>query len=81
MSQLKELPQWVGHTVKKVPLNPHTGKAAQSNNPETWGTAAEAWAAKKRHGWPGISFAFTRTVSVGKGVAHSGLWQSPPLGH
>ena len=64
MQQLKALPQWVGHTVKKVPLNPHTGKAAQSNNPETWGTATEAWAAKKKYGWPGISFAFTLESGV-----------------
>lgn len=64
MSQLKALPQWVGYTARKIPMCPHTGGAAASNNPETWGTAAEAWAAKKRHGWAGIGFVFT----IGAGV-------------
>ncbi len=64
MAELKTLPQWVGYTAKKVPMNPHSGGAAASNNPDTWGTAAEAWGAKKRHGWAGIGYVFT----IGAGV-------------
>ncbi len=64
MAELKELPQWVGYTAKKVPMNPHSGGAAASNNPETWGTAAQAWAAKKRRGWAGIGFVFTIQTGV-----------------
>lgn len=64
LAELKALPQWVGYTAKKIPMCPHTGGAAASNNPDTWGTAAEAWAAKKRHGWAGIGYVFT----IGAGV-------------
>jgi len=64
VAELKTLPQWVGYTSKKIPMSPHTGTAAASNNPETWGTAAEAWAAKKRNGWAGIGYVFT----IGAGV-------------
>lgn len=58
LSDLKQLPQWVGH-LDKVPKNPHSGGNASSNEPKTWGTAAQAWSAKKRHGWDGIGFVFT----------------------
>ena len=44
--ELKNIPNWVcwqsipdpkAHSgVKKVPINPHTGGQAQSNNPQTW---------------------------------------------
>ncbi len=51
--------QWVGYTSAKIPMNPHSGSAAATNNPDTWGTAAEAWAAKKRNGWAGIGYVFT----------------------
>ena len=64
MAQLKDRPAWVGYTAKKVPMCPHTGGAAASNNPETWGTAAQAWSAKKRYGWAGIGYVFT----IGAGV-------------
>lgn len=64
LAELKALPQWVGYTTKKIPMCPHTGGAAATNNPDTWGTAAEAWAAKKRHGWAGIGYVFT----IGAGV-------------
>jgi len=64
MAALKELPQWVGYTAAKVPMNPHTGRAAASNNPATWATADVAWAAKKRHGWAGIGYVFTIAASV-----------------
>jgi len=64
IADLKNLPQWVGYTANKIPMNPHTGAAAASNNPNTWATAAQAWSAKKRHGWAGIGYVFT----IGAGV-------------
>ena len=64
IAELKGLSQWVGYTPNKVPMCPHTGGAASSNNPETWGTAAQAWSAKKRYGWAGIGYVFT----IGAGV-------------
>lgn len=64
ISELKALPQWVGYTIDKVPMNPHTGRAASSNNPATWSTAAEAWAAKKRYGWAGIGYVFSIEAGV-----------------
>lgn len=64
IQQLKARSQWVGYTANKVPMNPHTGGAAQSNNPETWATAAEAWAAKKQYRWAGIGYVFTIASGV-----------------
>lgn len=37
----------------KMPINPHTGKAAQVNNPETWGSFEEATAAIDKYGIKG----------------------------
>lgn len=59
MTELKMLPIWVGYTSTKIPMNAHTGNAAASNNPDTWSSAAEAWAAKKRYGWAGIGCVFS----------------------
>ncbi len=64
IAELKTLSQWVGYTSNKVPMCPHTGGAASSNNPDTWATAAQAWSAKKRYGWAGIGYVFT----IGAGV-------------
>mgnify|MGYP003953535229 CR=1 FL=1 len=64
VSELKSLSQWVGYTSAKIPMNPHTGVAAASNNPDTWGTAAQAWSAKKRYGWAGIGYVFTIAAGV-----------------
>lgn len=58
IKELKALPQWVGHRTK-IPMNPHTGKAASSNDPSTWANASIAWTAKNRYAWDGIGFVFT----------------------
>lgn len=58
LETLKPLPYWVGHK-SKVPMCPHTGKTAASNNPATWASAAAAWSAKSRYGWDGIGYVFT----------------------
>jgi len=44
----------------KVPINPHTGEKAATNNPRTWGTLAEALAGLARHeDLAGVGFVFT----------------------
>ena len=64
LAELKVLPQWVGYTSKKIPMSPHTGTAAASNNPDTWATAAEAWVARKHYSWAGIGYVFTISAGV-----------------
>lgn len=64
IEQLKALSQWVGYDAQKVPKCPHTGNNASTNNPATWGTAAQAWEAKRRRRWAGIGYVFT----IGAGV-------------
>lgn len=64
IAELKALPQWVGYNTQKIPLDAHTGTAAASNNPLTWSTASEAWAAKRRYGWAGIGYVFTIAAGV-----------------
>ena len=64
MAELKMLPIWVGWTAKKIPMDANTGGAAASNNPLTWSTAAEAWAAKRKYGWAGIGLVFTIQMGV-----------------
>lgn len=58
-SELKTVKQfvcWVGSD--KIPKNPYTGNNAQSNNPSTWGTFAEACAACEKYNFDGIGFMF-----------------------
>ena len=43
----------------KIPINPHTGEAASSTDPETWGTYEEAQQAAKTYNLPGIGFCLT----------------------
>lgn len=55
---LKNKPVWAcwvymdkgGGKRRKMPINPHTGKAAKSNDPATWGTLAEAQELAERRG-------------------------------
>ena len=61
--ELKDKRQWVGWSLineRKVPLCPTTYKAAQSSNPDTWGTFAEALAAYKAKQWSGLGFVFNK---------------------
>jgi primase-polymerase (primpol)-like protein len=44
----------------KVPYSPLTGRKASSTEPDTWGSYAEAVAARKEHGHDGIGFVFTK---------------------
>lgn len=52
------LPCWVGRT-GKVPKSPHTGAAAKSNDPKTWGTFEEAAEGLQRFKeWDGLGLMF-----------------------
>lgn len=61
---LKAIPQWVcwrwvkkGGKWTKVPVNPHTGRAASTTDPSTWGDFATALAMDRRR--------FSRTDGIG----------------
>jgi hypothetical protein len=73
VEEWKSIPQWVcwksvyaGELRKprKVPKNPMTGHNAKFNDPSTWATAREAWAAKNRMGFDGITFVHTEESGV-----------------
>lgn len=63
MSELKSIPQWVGHQ-NKIPKNPYNGRNAQTNNPVTWSNIETAWSAKSRYGWDGVGFVFTISAGI-----------------
>ena len=57
--ELKDVNNWVCWVgTDKVPKNPATGKNAQSNNPKTWGTFAQAVKACETFEFDGIGFMF-----------------------
>jgi len=53
--ELRELPQWVGASVNKIPTDPKTGKTASVDDPSTWGTFEQACGC----GLPHVGFVFT----------------------
>jgi len=57
--EIAGLPQWVARK-GKLPVNPHTGAAASSTDPTTWGTIEEALAAVDRYHLDGVGFVFTK---------------------
>ena len=65
---LAALPQWGAwkgvqngnDKLRKIPINPKTGKNAKTNDPETWGTIDEARRCFEEHGLEGIGFVFTK---------------------
>lgn len=65
LKEIQSVKQWVAFRFEerngkrtKVPVNPHTGGNAQTNNPDTWGTLAQAQEAVKRYGVDGVGFVF-----------------------
>jgi putative DNA primase/helicase len=44
---------------RKRPIDPRTGKAAKTNDPQTWATYEAAAAAAEEHGYDGIGFVLT----------------------
>ncbi len=61
-AELRERAQWVawtyGHDGRKLPLDPHTGRAASTTDPATWAPFATAYTFAKRRGC-GVGFVFT----------------------
>lgn len=65
--EIMRLPQWVNWKalpdesrpgkIKKIPINPHTGGQAQSNNPSTWATYEVAQAESNKYSGIGFMFA------------------------
>ena len=53
---LKQFVCWVG--ADKIPKNAHTGKNAQSNNPDTWADFDTAVSACNKYNFDGIGFMF-----------------------
>jgi hypothetical protein len=72
-AELKQYPNWVcwnliaGSDGKpiKLPINPHTGRGADTTDPATWGTYALAVAYAQQHKLSGIGFCFSNTPYVG----------------
>lgn len=56
LKKTKNFVCWVG--ADKIPKSPKNGKNAQSNNPATWGTYAQAIKACETFGFDGIGFMF-----------------------
>ena len=71
--EMANLPQWLcwrleadpkGGKPRKIPYDPKSGRKASATNPETWGTMAEAAAAKDKYMFTGIGFVFTEGCDV-----------------
>lgn len=71
--ELVDRKQWVcwrltpdkdGGKPRKVPINPITGKAAASNQPDTWTDYATAVDALERYGYTGIGFMFVKDDGI-----------------
>ena len=66
-TELAITPQWVSWSgnlgekgkIKKIPINPRSGRNAKANDPATWGTFEEAIDFSRKHDLPGIGFVFT----------------------
>ena len=77
LNELKKLPQWVAFRletaegqakIRKVPLNPRTGKGAKANDATTWATYDEAVAFAEQQGFfenrtGGIGFEFANGIA------------------
>lgn len=55
--EMQLLPQWVGATESKIPIDPNSGKTASVDDPKTWGTFEQACSC----GLPHIGFVFTES--------------------
>jgi len=49
---------WKEKRLEKVPINPHTGKHARTNDPATWGSYADAIRYAREHKVDGLGFVF-----------------------
>lgn len=59
-NELKQVSNWVcWQGEAKIPKNPFNGQNAQSNNPKSWGTFAQACKACESFGFDGLGFMFS----------------------
>ena len=78
--ELTDRRQWIcwrlepsskGDRPNKTPYSPHANRRASSIDPSTWGTLAEAQAARVRYGYTGLGFVFTNDDDfVGVDIDH-----------
>lgn len=78
--ELIKIAQWVcyrlmpgkdGEKPRKVPINPLTGKNAQTNNSKTWSSYETAMEACKTYNYSGVGFVFTQNDNyVGIDIDH-----------
>lgn len=67
---MKKMTNWVCHK-NKIPIDPKTGKAAKSNDPNTWGTYEQATALlEKDSSISGLGFMFSNSPYVGIDIDH-----------
>src|SRR5262245_16643409 len=60
LNELKKIPQWVAYRLPdKIPINPHTGQYASTDNPGTWGTFEQAVNRVRDDGLSGVGFVLT----------------------
>lgn len=59
IERLKGREQWVAWSRSKVPINPHTGGAASSTDPGSWGSLERAKYTRTVQGLPGVGFVFS----------------------
>jgi putative DNA primase/helicase len=58
-AELRELRQWVAYRPDKVPIDPATGRPADTTDPTTWGTYDAAATRAATDGLPGVGFVLT----------------------
>ena len=57
------LPYWVCHKDKR-PINPHTGRAAKTNDPSTWSDYETSVLAARRWQLDGVGYVFTHDLGI-----------------
>jgi len=67
LTELQARPQWVCWRIEqrqgkwtKVPYNAKTGRKAESDNPQTWASYAQAVQAQRARHYDGIGYVFAR---------------------
>ncbi len=70
MQNMKKYKNWVCHR-NKIPIDPNTGQAAKSNDPNTWGTYQQAKMLMEcDKSISGLGFMFSNTPYVGIDIDH-----------
>lgn len=71
LADTREQPRWVawdyvrkGNHWTKLPINPHTGRAASVSDPNSWSTFDQALAVMKRHDLAGVGLVLTEEDDI-----------------